>query len=167
VRAGNDDLNGKSVEFLCALYVTSALKSLKAQNRQGRNVPTPNHRGQTERHSAFVIIWEFRINPRKRRAFRLAYGPDGEWARFFRKGEGYLGTELICDSHEPVRYITLDYWKSRKHYEIFKKQNRKMYEIIDQRCEALTTKEVEIGMFSRGIVSTASRKPKSEKLRKG
>lgn len=96
-----------------------------------------------------MIIWEFRINSRKLRAFERAYGPDGEWTRFFRKGEGYLGTELIRDSHEPDRYITLDHWKSRRHYETFKKQNRKMYKIIDTRCEALTTQECEIGQFTR------------------
>jgi quinol monooxygenase YgiN len=115
-------------------------------------------RRQVSRTPGFVIVWEFRINSRKRHAFELAYGPDGEWAMFFQKGAGYLGTELVQDSQEPDRYITLDHWKSRKHYEIFKRQNRKMYEIIDEKCEALTTKEVEIGKFFRRIVSTVSRK---------
>lgn len=118
---------------------------------------TPSHRGQIERQSAFVIIWEFRINPRKRRAFERAYGPDGDWAEFFREGKGYLGTELIQDTQQPDRYLTMDYWKSRANYETFKKQNRKMYEIIDQKCEALTTKEVEIGKFSRRRANVASR----------
>lgn len=104
---------------------------------------------QLGKKSGFVIIWEFRIRPAKRRAFARAYGPDGEWAKFFRKGKGYLGTELIRDGNQPNRYVTLDYWISHKHYEIFKKQNRKMYEIIDEKCEALTTQESEIGQFSR------------------
>ena len=117
---------------------------------------TPGQRSQIESHSTFVIIWEFLINPRKRRAFELAYGPDGEWARFFRKGSGYLRTELIRDSQKPERYITLDYWKSRKHYETFIRQNRKMYETIDETCEILTTRELEIGKFSRRIVKTVS-----------
>lgn len=102
-----------------------------------------------EQHSTFVVVWEFRIKSRKRRAFERAYGPDGEWSKFFRKGKGYIATELIRDSQQPDRYITLDYWKSRKHYEIFKKQNRKLYEIIDARCEALTAEECEIGQFTR------------------
>jgi len=123
-------------------------------------VLTPSHRSQIERQSAFVIIWEFRINPRKRRAFERAYGPYGDWAEFFREGKGYLGTELIQDKQQPDRYLTMDYWKSRANYETFKKQNRKMYEIIDQKCEALTTKEVEIGKFSRRGPSVASRRSK-------
>jgi heme-degrading monooxygenase HmoA len=137
------------------------LKSLKLKIAHEK-VLTPIRQRQGSRDARFVVIWEFHVNPRKRRAFKRAYGSDGEWAMFFQTGKGYLGTELICDSNEPDRYITLDHWKSRRHYEIFKRQNRKMYEIIDEKCEALTTKEVEIGMFSRGIVSTASRKPKSE-----
>jgi heme-degrading monooxygenase HmoA len=104
---------------------------------------------QLGKKSGFVIIWEFHIRPAKRRGFERAYGPDGEWAKFFRKGKGYLGTELTRDENQPDRYVTLDYWISRKHYEIFKKQNRKMYEIIDETCEPLTTQESEIGQFSR------------------
>jgi heme-degrading monooxygenase HmoA len=103
---------------------------------------------QGSRDARFVVIWEFRIHLRKRRAFERAYGPDGEWAKFFRRGKGYVSTELIRDSQQPGRYITLDYWQSRKHYETFKKQSRKMYQTIDERCEALTTHEYEIGQFS-------------------
>jgi heme-degrading monooxygenase HmoA len=123
-------------------------------------VLTPSHRSQIERQSAFVIIWEFHVNARKRRAFERAYGPDGDWAKFFREGKGYLGTELIQDTQQPDRYLTMDYWNSRANYETFKKQNRKMYEIIDQKCEALTTKEVEIGKFFRRRASVASRNSK-------
>ncbi len=117
---------------------------------------------QIELQSTFVIIWEFRVDPRKRRAFERAYGPEGDWAIFFRGAKGYFGTELIHDAQQQTRYLTMDYWKSRTSYETFKKQNRKMYEIIDQRCEALTMKELEIGKFARRIVSTASRKSKTE-----
>jgi len=98
-----------------------------------------------------VVVWEFRIRATKRRAFERAYGPDGEWATFFRKGKGFLGTELIRDAHDATRYLTLDSWKSRKDYERFKSENREMYQLIDQRCESLTTRESEIGQFSRPL----------------
>jgi heme-degrading monooxygenase HmoA len=123
-------------------------------------VLTPSHRSQIERQSAFVIIWEFRINPRKRRAFERAYGQGGDWAKFFKTGKGYLGTELIQDAQQPDRYLTMDYWLSRANYETFMKQNREMYKIIDHRCEALTRKEVEIGKFSRRRPSVAIRNSK-------
>lgn len=98
-----------------------------------------------------MVVWEFRIRATKRRAFERAYGPDGEWATFFRKGKGFLGTELIRDAHDATRYLTLDSWKSRKDYERFKSENREMYQLIDQRCESLTTRESEIGQFSRPL----------------
>jgi len=105
--------------------------------------------GTIRKRAGFVIVWEFSIQLTKRRAFERAYGPDGEWARFFRRGKGYFGTELICDAHDATRYLTLDFWKSHKHYEQFKSQNRAMYQLIDQRCESLTTRESEVGQFSR------------------
>jgi heme-degrading monooxygenase HmoA len=109
----------------------------------------PIHLRPFEKNSGFVIVWEFRIRTVKRRAFERAYGPHGEWATLFRTGKGFLGTELIRDEDDANRYLTLDFWKSRKHYERFQRQNREMYELIDQRCEAFTTKESEIGQFSR------------------
>ena len=113
-------------------------KALSSGNALGRKV-------------GFVVIWEFRVAPRKRRAFERTYGPNGGWATFFRKGKGYLGTELVRDDQDAGRFFTLDSWQSRKHYENFKKQNRKTYQSIDEKCEALTTSESEIGQFSRPL----------------
>lgn len=96
----------------------------------------------------FVIVWEFRIKPGKRRAFERAYGPDGDWATFFRKGKGYLGTDLIRDLRRPSRYLTLDFWESHQDYCRFKKKNLDAYRTIDLRCESLTMTESEIGQFS-------------------
>jgi heme-degrading monooxygenase HmoA len=98
--------------------------------------------------SEFVIVWEFRVRPGKRRAFEKAYGPDGDWTRFFRTGKGYIRTELLSDRGTPLRYLTLDFWVSRTDYEHFKKDNRAEYQAIDKKCESLTEKEVEIGQFT-------------------
>jgi heme-degrading monooxygenase HmoA len=120
----------------------------------------PTRQTQIESKPSFVIVWEFRIQSDKRRAFERAYGSDGDWAKFFRKAKAYLGTELIQDRRQPERYLTIDYWKSRKHYEHFKKQNRSMYQLIDFRCEALTSAESEIGQFN-------PRPSKRAKLKRG
>ena len=109
----------------------------------------PRRRSHFGKIPGFVIVWEFRIRTPRRRMFERAYGPDGEWAKFFRTGKGFLGTELIRDEDDANRYLTLDFWKSRKDYERFKRQNQEMYQLIDQRCESLTTQESEIGQFSR------------------
>jgi hypothetical protein len=130
---------------------TSAVKVFfEALDRQGLKVPMkPSSRSHAGTKAGFVVVWEFRVTPRKRGAFEHAYGPDGEWAKFFRKGKGFIGTELIRDAHHADRYLTLDFWKSFKLYEQFRSQNQEMYELIDQRCESLTTQESEIGHFSR------------------
>ena len=94
-----------------------------------------------------VIVWEFHIPSKKRRAFERAYGPKGDWARLFRQEEGYIRTEMIRDLNSPGRYLTLDYWRSRGNYEDFQKNNREAYLVLDQKCETLTSKEKKIGEF--------------------
>jgi heme-degrading monooxygenase HmoA len=96
-----------------------------------------------------IIIWEFRVRRGKQREFERVYGPDGEWAEFFGVGKGYLGTELIRDQEVPLRYATLDFWKSQAAYELFKKKHRTEYSQIDKRCESLTQRENLIGYFRR------------------
>jgi quinol monooxygenase YgiN len=100
-----------------------------------------------KKSSVFVIVWEFRVRPNKRRAFDKAYASDGVWGTFFRGGEGYVRTELIRDCKEPHRYLTIDVWQSRQAYERFKKQNRAEYLAIDKECESLTQSEKLIGEF--------------------
>jgi heme-degrading monooxygenase HmoA len=51
--------------------------------------------------------------------FERAYGPDGEWAEFFRAGPGYVGTELLRDVENPGRYLVIDRWDSREAYQQF------------------------------------------------
>ena len=71
----------------------------------------------------FTAVWEFRVSGQKLRAFEKAYGPNGDWARLFSRGGGYIRTELIRDPKTPGRYVTVDFWKSRQAFERFKKQN--------------------------------------------
>ena len=42
----------------------------------------------------FVVVWEFDIRAGAEEAFLEAYGVDGEWARLFRRGTGFLRVEL-------------------------------------------------------------------------
>ena len=59
--------------------------------------------------------------------FEPAYGPDGDWARFFRTGKGYIGTELLQDVEHPGRYLVIDRWESRHAYNAFIGENRDEY----------------------------------------
>ena len=95
-----------------------------------------------------VILWEFRARAGREEEFERAYGPDGEWARFFQRGSGYLGTELHRDSGGQRRYVTIDRWTSREAFETFRANWKEAYEDLDRRCEALTDHEASIGSFT-------------------
>lgn len=111
--------------------------------------------------SAFAVVWEFHAHANKQREFEKAYAPDGVWGAFFRRGEGYIRTELIRDCEEPLRYLTMDFWQSRQAFERFKKQNRAEYQAIDKECESLTQSEKLIGEF-QSIEQRARRSRKKQ-----
>lgn len=96
----------------------------------------------------YVIIWSFRIRKGSTEEFEKAYGPDGTWARFFKSGNGYLETELLCESGERGRYVTIDRWVSQSDYERFRDDNKSEYGALDRRFEALTLEELCLGSFT-------------------
>ena len=59
--------------------------------------------------------------------FERAYGADGEWARFFEQGAGYIGTELLRDVENPGRYFVIDRWESADAYNAFAAEHREEY----------------------------------------
>ena len=69
------------------------------------------------------------------------YGEDGEWARLFRLGQGYLGTEIQLVSREPTEYRTVDHWESRAAWMAFRQEHAAAYENLDRRAELVTQLE--------------------------
>jgi heme-degrading monooxygenase HmoA len=74
-----------------------------------------------------VIALVFSYEAREPGEFERVYGPDGEWAAFFRGGRGYVGTELLRDVEAPGRYLVIDRWESREAYNQFVEQHRDDY----------------------------------------
>jgi heme-degrading monooxygenase HmoA len=74
-----------------------------------------------------VIALVFRYEVRDPEAFADAYGPEGEWAQFFRQGQGYVGTELLHDVEEPDRYLVIDRWESIEAYNAFLAEHQAEY----------------------------------------
>ena len=66
-----------------------------------------------------MIALVFRYEARDPDEFERAYGPEGEWAQFFRRGDGFIGTELLKDVEEPDRYLVIDRWESADAYNGF------------------------------------------------
>jgi heme-degrading monooxygenase HmoA len=74
-----------------------------------------------------VIALVFSYDARDPAEFERVYGPEGEWAQFFRAGRGYVGTELLRDVEHPGRYFVIDRWESSEAYNAFVEQHRDEY----------------------------------------
>jgi heme-degrading monooxygenase HmoA len=74
-----------------------------------------------------VIALVFSYEVRETAEFERVYGPDGEWAAFFRQGRGYIGTELLRDIEAPGRYLVIDRWESADAYNVFVAEHREEY----------------------------------------
>ena len=99
----------------------------------------------------FVILWEFEVKPDCKERFETVYGPEGNWAVFFRRDPEYRGTRLLRDTAAERSYVTLDFWSSREAYEAFRRRHRAEYEALDAECALLTTAETRLGMFESAV----------------
>lgn len=89
----------------------------------------------------YRIVWEFEPDPARVAEFERDYGSDGAWATLFRRGAGYVGTELFRSATDPGRYLTVDRWTSRAAYDAFRAACGADYAELDARCEAWTRSE--------------------------
>lgn len=97
-----------------------------------------------------LLVWEFRVQPGRTAEFERAYGPEGDWARLFRRSPAYRGTELLRDAEDPERYLTLDRWEGGAAFEAFKASHGEDYRALDEVCEPLCTEERLVGRFTVG-----------------
>ncbi len=97
--------------------------------------------------TVYVVLWRFRPRVGQESEFERAYGPSGGWAHLFRRGDGYLGTELLQRSDGSREYLTLDRWASRAAYEAFRVRWSDEYQRLDHELEGLTEEEASLGAF--------------------
>ena len=74
-----------------------------------------------------MIALVFSYEVRDPEGFEHAYGPDGDWAGFFRQGRGYIGTELLRDVETPGHYLVVDRWETADAYNAFAAEHREEY----------------------------------------
>lgn len=91
----------------------------------------------------FVRIWAYRAAEGAEAGFAAAYGAEGDWVGLFRRGAGYLGTELL--RAPDGRWLTIDRWRSRADWDAFLARHRAEYEAMDRACAALTAGEWDLG----------------------
>ena len=95
----------------------------------------------------YAIVWEFRVREGAENQFIAGYGPDGDWAQFFRRSPHFRETRLLRELSRPNAYMTLDVWDSRSACENFRQQNREVYLTLDRSSEAMTLREKHLGSF--------------------
>lgn len=95
----------------------------------------------------YVIVWEFKVRPGAEVEFVEKYGPEGSWARLFRRSDGYIRTELVRDVTVERRFLTLDYWKSEAEFNHFHQQHLAEYKRLDKELEGLTEQETRLGVL--------------------
>jgi quinol monooxygenase YgiN len=95
----------------------------------------------------YTYIWAFTVHPDHVDEFRAYYGEQGAWTQLFRRAHGYLGTRLLQDATERLRFVTIDTWSSVEDYEAFRASYASEYAALDRLCEGFTVEEALIGHF--------------------
>jgi hypothetical protein len=90
----------------------------------------------------YVIVWRFTTDDPA--SFERSYGPDGVWARLFRRSSEYVRTDLLKSAGA---YITLDWWTSLEAYNAFREEHADDYALIDAASESVTLFEERLGEF--------------------
>jgi quinol monooxygenase YgiN len=93
------------------------------------------------------LVYEYQIDPARVARFEELYGPDGEWARFFRGAAGHLGGELLRDSTRPGRYLVIDRWISAEAAARFLADPTEEYQRRSRDTAHLYLREVRLGAF--------------------
>ncbi|MCB0278323.1 MAG: antibiotic biosynthesis monooxygenase [Calditrichaeota bacterium] len=97
----------------------------------------------------YMYMWEYFVRPEYQEEFEQIYGPDGEWVKLFKKAEGYISTDLYQDQDQPLRYVTTDFWESKKHSEAFRNDFAYDFKKLDDKGELYTVGEEFLGDFTR------------------
>ena len=87
----------------------------------------------------FSIPFAYAVAPETRAEFESVYGPEGEWAQFFRTDDAYVETTL--DRVGAGEYVVTDHWRSREHYERFLERNAARYQALSQANSRLYASE--------------------------
>jgi len=93
------------------------------------------------------IIWEYIVRDDCLERFLELYSPDGRWVELFRKYPGFVATELLRDTANGWRFVTVDIWESQSAYAAMKERSRADYQVLDGLGDALTLSETFLGMF--------------------
>jgi heme-degrading monooxygenase HmoA len=87
----------------------------------------------------YIRVWEYEVAAAHIDAFLAAYGSEGEWARLFERGRGYVGTELYRGTDDQSRFVTVDRWTDECAWRAFLEEAREAYDGLDEGMTHLST----------------------------
>ena len=97
---------------------------------------------------AFAAVFAYEVAAGDTGAFEAVYGPEGEWARYFRGADGYRGTELLrAAGSGGLSYIVIDRWDSAAAYERFLAEHEAEYGRRNRAAGRLYRRETVLGRF--------------------
>lgn len=94
-----------------------------------------------------MIALVFSYQAREAAEFERIFGPNGEWAAFFRSGRGFVGTELLRDVESADRYLVVDRWESADAYNAFVAEHRDEYMRRTDETSFYHDQELHLGTF--------------------
>ena len=95
----------------------------------------------------FIYIQEYSIKLKYINEFKKFYNPSGRWSQLFRLSPAYIKTELLIDHSKDYRFVTIDYWTSKKYFDEFMSKYNDKFKEIDNKCIEFTSEEKKIGEF--------------------
>jgi len=85
----------------------------------------------------YIRVWEYEVPEDHIDAFLAAYGAHGDWAQLFRRGRGYVGTELYRGTDSADRFVTVDRWTDAAAWHAFLEEWGAAYDTLDRRLTGL------------------------------
>jgi heme-degrading monooxygenase HmoA len=93
------------------------------------------------------ILWEYIVREDCLERFLELYSPTGRWVQLFKKHPGFVGTDLMRDTSNSTRFVTIDIWESLPAYTAMKEKSGAAYEVLDKLGDSLTISETCWGVF--------------------
>jgi hypothetical protein len=96
-----------------------------------------------------VVDRRFWIADGRRVEFEAVFGPAGLWPKLLYRAEGYLLSEVWCESPQLAQYRVKDYWSWHRNFEIFRARFQAEFESFEQwlRSEGLIEREQFLGAY--------------------
>ncbi len=89
----------------------------------------------------YVRVWEYEVAADFMDPFMSAYGADGDWAKLFRRGRGYVGTELYRSTDDEARFVTVDRWTDQAAWRAFLEEWGETYQGLDTTLAGITASQ--------------------------